>query len=555
MWLGTVLLIVAASVASNAAERTDRRRQALGTTERSQEQKRTRVGLSPTEDEPTSEEEAEDRARREPTQRPDQPVALDRVIDSATYRLGPGDVVVVNLWGNTFLEIELAVTPEGRILVPGVGPVAVAGSTLVQAERLVVDSARPAYGNSRLTLSLTELRTFRVHVSGMVEDPGSYVATPADRVSDVIGLAGGTADGASQRLIGLGRADGSTLPVDLALFLTTGEVAANPVVDMGDVIHVPATGDSVAVWGAVGLPGYYEYRLGDTFTRLIELAGGIREGARVSEVEWSRFPTDTGASIVRRIRLADLLRAPTDGSVRPGDRLLIPEQSSWRVRRSVTVAGAVTLPGEYSIVEGVTRLSDVLRRAGGLAPDADSRSTALVRAGRGIYADAELDRLSLMPPPKMTEAEIGYTKIRFRQNRGQTSVDVGRAVASPGGRDDPLLVDGDEIRVARTRHMVDVIGAVVAPGLVAYAEGRGVDYYIREAGGLGLNAREVSVRVVRAATGQWVEPDADTVPDPGDTIIVPERTEVLWWDAFKDGLMVASQVATVVLLAISVIRL
>ena len=148
-----------------------------------------------------------------PPERPS--VALDRIIDRTTYRLGPGDRLVLNLWGTTNRSFELEVTPEGDMLIPAVGPVHVADSTLAEAESLVVVAAQQVYEKARLTLSLSALRTFRIHVSGHVVRPGSHLATVADRVSTVIENAGGLEDDASLRRIRLDRRHTPERLVDL----------------------------------------------------------------------------------------------------------------------------------------------------------------------------------------------------------------------------------------------------------------------------------------------------------------------------------------------------
>lgn len=505
--------------------------------------------------EPASEKpsgEAESEAAESVTPLPT--AALDRLIDRSVYRLGPGDRILLGLWGATNRSFELEVTPEGDLLIPAVGPVRVAGQTLAEAERRVLASAESAYQNVRLTLSLVSLRTFRVHVSGHVTRPGTYAATSVDRVSSIIEGAGGLLDNSSLRRIVVRRSGVSVPLVDLELFYATGDTSLNPSVEMGDVVVVPVRGDSVALWGAVKTPGYHEYRPGDTISRLLRLAGGYAEDALVHEVEWASFPVDSGPAAVRLVDLATVRGTPLDSMVRPGDRLLIRSISEWRLRHSVRVAGEVQFPGIYPIVEGRTRLSEILRRAGGPAPEASLRNSQLVRTKVQRQADPEYERLSKMLVSEMRPEEYAYFKTRSRKGRGEAAVDFRRVLTAPGSVDDVLLVDQDVITLARRSDIVEIAGQVSRPGIIPLQEGNTVAFYLEQAGGFSWNADPRGVRVIKASTGVWVKPTNELVLEAGDTIFVPEKLPRDWWELFKEGLLITSQIATTIFIIQSIAR-
>lgn len=483
---------------------------------------------------------------------PSPPEALDRLIDRSTYRLGPGDRVTIGVWGTTNRAFDLEVTPEGDLLVPAVGPVRVAGLTLAQAEQRVVAAAESAYQNARLTLSLVSLRTFRVHVSGLVTRPGTYTATPADRVSSVIERAGGLLDDSSRRRIGVRRREASVPLVDLELFYATGDTSLNPSVEMGDVVHVPVRGDSIAIWGAVKDPGYYEYRPGDTMSSLLRLAGGYAEDAQPERAEWSSFPVDSGPAVLRVVDLTQALGTPLDSTIRPGDRLLIHSLPEWRVRQSVEIRGEVSFPGMYSIVEGRTRLSDIVRRAGGPTQKASLRNSRLLRRQAWRTPDSEFERLSKMLVTEMRPEEYAYFKVRSREGRGGVALDFRKALNDRGSIDDVLLVDQDLIIVARVTETVDIAGQVNRPGLIPLQEGKTVAFYLEQAGGVSWNANTPGIRVIKANTGIWVRPRDDMVLEAGDTIFVPDKVPRDWWEIFKEGLLVTSQIATTIFIIKSV---
>jgi protein involved in polysaccharide export with SLBB domain len=479
---------------------------------------------------------------------------LDARIDRDTYRLDPGDRLLLSLWGATNKSFELAVTPEGDLLIPAVGPVRVSRLTIAESEQLISDRASSAYRNTRLTLSLLELREFRVHVAGRVKRPGTYLATPADRVNSVIRLAGGVTDSASLRRIELRRSGTVPTLVDLQMFLVAGDTADNPSLQMGDIVTVPIEGDSIGVWGAVHDPGQYEFRQGDTVKRLIRLAGGFRDDAQPTEIEWTSFSVDSAPAIVKKVRIGDLRSPGADPAVHPGDRLLFYPQSEWRLRHSVTLEGEVRFPGVYTIVEGRTRISEVIARAGGITSSASLQNSRILRRKVQQEIDPEYVRLSKIPVSDMRPEEYAYFKTRSRGVRGYLSVDIGNAIDRPGGVDDAPLVDDDLIEIDRRRATVEVAGQVRRPGLIAFENGNSVQFYIEQAGGYSSGAHLRKIRVIKRSTGLWLKPSAELVLEPGDTIFVPEKEPVEWWELFKEGLLVVSQIATTIFIIQSVTR-
>lgn len=480
--------------------------------------------------------------------------SLDRVLDRSVYVLGPGDILMFSILGSTVQVPEIEITPDGRLIVPEFGPVDVAGLTLDEAERRVSEVAAESYANAQISLSILRIRQFRVHVAGLVEYPGSYIATAAQRVSDMIVKSGGLLDGASTRRLKLTRADGEELLVDLDGFLKGGDKSANPTLDMGDVISVPSMGEPVMISGAVGTPGEYEYRPGDSVERLIAIAGGLTDNAQTSRIEWTTFTNDTTPPVIREMDLSRVLAdRRLNGSLKAHDHIYIPPRTGWRRLQTVSVEGEVLHPGRLTIYEGETRISDVIRRAGGLTDQAYAGGSFVVRIPPEPGVDQEFDRIAeAMQYMELNSEETRFYRARSRQLFGVLGIDLEKALANPGGPDDMLLLDGDEIVVVDRVVTVEVIGQVGRPGLYRYEDGLTYEEYIERAGGFAWHSRPGSVRVIRGDTGNWIEPNGSTPIEPGDRIFVPQRENFDYWELTKDVVNLTSQVATIILLIITI---
>lgn len=508
--------------------------------------------------------------------------ALEKTINPDEYIIGPGDVLAVNIWGE--LSIDLRVTPEGRLLIPTVSDIPVAGIPLSEAKKRIKQEVRRKYIDSEVTVTLVSLRKFKVTVSGAVLNPGDVVVTATDRVSDAIKLAGGflqpiavttkreetsvetpskkevvvktsevksearlVIKEASKRNIRVTRRDGSVLRADILRYQVTGVKRYNPYLLDGDVIYVPIREEDVGVvgiYGAVKSPGLYEYVPGDKLSDIITLAHGLTMDADSTLIEVVRFDEDHKTTKSIKVNLRG---NPQDNDIplKPDDRIFIRSIPDFHEKKQVRVIGEVLYPGEYTIQEGETWLSDIIRQAGGVTEDASLEDAEVIRTAYTDIKDPELERLEKMSVADMTEQEREYFKIRSREKKGVIAVDFKKLFIDNDRSHDILLRDRDLIRVPTKGRTVNVTGQVVHPGLVTFKPGQGLDYYIKKAGGYSWNAHKNKVRIIRAKTGEWVKPKKNTRVDVRDTIFVPEKPERDWWGLFKDVMRVAAEIATV----------
>ncbi len=477
--------------------------------------------------------------------------ALEAPIDPATYRLGPGDGVYLNVYAAHSLDQDLTVTPEGKILVPRTGEVSVAGLTLLEAEKKINTLLMKDYRDPQASLSLRKLRTFKVSVLGDVLSPGIQNVTSMQRLSEVIDLAGGLRANSSLRDIEI-RTQSGVLRTrgDLVKYFSAYDVSANPLVQAGDVVVVQKVEHLITISGAVIAPGTLEYVPGDSLSTVIKLARGLSASAQPDSVEISRFdPNEPSAAKRFYVNYA----AHQDVALSDGDVIYIRSIPQYHVAHVVSVAGEVKYPGRYSIDVGKTKLSEVLHRAGGVLPDASLEEAALIRrVGVGSWEEdpewIRLERLGATNTERMTSDEYNYYVARMRQlGRTTMVVDFRALVEQHDPTQDLLLREEDSLWIPRARGYVNVSGSVNNQGNVLLIENGSYLDYIRKAGGFASSADKSGVRIINSRTSSYIDPSSqhDYQIGPGDTIVVPaERSE--FWKNFATTTAITAQVITIV---------
>ncbi|MFH1144956.1 MAG: SLBB domain-containing protein [Candidatus Eisenbacteria bacterium] len=504
-------------------------------------------------------------------------MGLEAAISGASYRLGPGDSLMVGVWAPQPLVMTLGVTVEGKLIVPGVGEFAVDGELLDDARQEIRTALLRQFRNVDITIALTSLRRFQVHVLGQVERPGTYLGTAADRVSAAVQWAGGFSKSASQRRIAVSTGDSVRAYADLFIFLQRGIPSANPWLRDGDIIYVPFARHRFNVQGAVNEPASFEFLQGDRFSEAIGFAGGFTPEAFPDSIEIARYvgpdrhPVRMFAIAGGELVAANELGAPwlppeagrfsaeganpqldsspdyPDFLLQPDDIVFVRAIPEYRVKRLVEIRGEVVYPGEYAITEGESRILETIKRAGGVTPEAFLSEATIIRREAIRLEDREFERLKTIPAADMTEDEYEYFKLRSRENPGRMVVDFHKLIVEGDETENLLLRHGDLISIPTARDFISVLGMVSSPGNIPYEPKWEPRDYITQAGGFAENAAKGDTRVIRAATGEWVSLDEAKDLEAGDTIWVPEKGDRDWWQFFKDTIAVTTQIVTIYL--------
>lgn len=464
-------------------------------------------------------------------------VALESTLDPEEYFVGPSDGIAVNIWTSPPLNFNLTVTPEGTLIVPTVGEVRVSDLKLSEAKKKVLAEIRKKYISAEATVTLTTPRQIVVLVTGNVLSPGSFVVRATDRTNTAIQEANKTDQllrekllelekTMSRRNITLKRKDGTAYHIDLVKFYATKEDRLNPYLREGDVIFVPTTNfekNMIGVYGEVNSPDRYEYVEGDSITDAIKIAYGVTRFAMVDSVEFSRLDSTAEVLSTTIINVRDILdkKAP-NLALNPGDRVVVKARPEMRRDYRVTIKGEVLFPGTYPVTKNNTRLSEIIRRAGGFTEYAALRYAALSRRSVSPQ-DIEIERLMSSRGSVSPEDSAYYhLETNLRLYKEVVNVDFEKLFSKHDSTQDVLLQSEDEIYVPSTGKTVYVFGEVVLPGHVPFVPGQDPGYYIRKAGGFADEARSGDIKVIKSKTKQWLDPGQTTI-EAGDYVWVPRE--------------------------------
>ncbi|HEX8394646.1 MAG TPA: SLBB domain-containing protein [Longimicrobium sp.] len=475
---------------------------------------------------------AQDTAATQPPAQPQvrRPVAaaddalLDAPVSRAQYRLGPGDVVTVSVTGNLNRVWEVPVGPEGALVVPEMGVTRVLNLNLDEAQARVRDLVLRFYQGVSVNLTLASARRFRVFVVGSVARPGARAATPATRVSDLVAPDNGPS---TVRNVIIRHAAGDSTIADLVRFRQAGDLAANPTLREGDVLVVPTADRSVQVFGRVYFPGTYEYRAGETLAGLLAVVnggGGFPSNA-ADTVRVSRF---TGQE-TREFFVFSRAEATGAGGagfrLQPSDAVYVAELANFQEQRSASVAGQVLRPGRYPIRRDTTTLRELVAMAGGFT-DRASLADAVLRRQLRTAEPLVLRQLRESPPELLSDEERRVLAAGTQGDRSVVVVDMRRLFEQGEDALDLTLQDGDALHVPERGTDITVLGAVLRPGVVEFVPGRGIQEYVRAAGGYARRASRGEVTVIRVGLGARMDARDVQRLEAGDQIVVPVRRRV-----------------------------
>lgn len=300
--------------------------------------------------------------------------AFETAIDSAQYLLGPGDQLLIKVWGALDEQFTTPVTPEGYVIIPSVAEVLVSGKTLAAGAAIITTELAKVFKNANFSVRLAKMRKFRVFVVGEVQVPGSYYFRAVDRLSDAIQLAYGLSSWADDTRIQLRHVSGAVDTVNISEFFVTGDLKYNPYLQGGDVVFVPPIDlerNYAILEGNVGSQGVYQIRPQETLFRFLTRLRTINRRSDIENIVLIR-----GAEKKVYNLLASEIAAQRE-VLQNGDRIMIPT-----TRDQVYVRGEVGRPGPLPYLANYTA-RDYAGLAGILDTAKDMKDIYVIRTQTG----------------------------------------------------------------------------------------------------------------------------------------------------------------------------
>jgi len=386
------------------------------------------------------------------------------------YQLGPGDELVMDLWGATEVSYVGMINNQGALKIDGVGQVYVNGLTFEQAKRKIIGrlkkkhsgigAATDSYNKIYTSINVTKVRTVQINIIGEVKVPGTYSLVSLSTVLNALYAAGGPTKEGTFRAVKLIRNGKNIATFDIYQYLLAGSEKGNIQVQDQDVIIVSPYKNLVTVEGAVKRPGKYELLKDEKLTDLVQYFGGFTSDAYTNLLVIERV--NGKQKEIKEVKLieADLF------TVKSGDKFIINEVID-KYRNKVNVFGEVYRPGDFEFIEGMS-LKDLIGKAEGITDEAFLSRGLLVRS----HDDTDKENIAF----SVSEILKGTKNI--------------------------LLKSKDEVRIyhkedLREKQIITIQGAVNNPQKFEFVKNMQIEDIIAMSGGLTEGADVKMINVSR----------------------------------------------------------
>lgn len=390
------------------------------------------------------------------------------------YRLGPGDAVIIDIYGASQKTIESTVSPDGTVTIEGYGPVNVSGLTVAQANARLRGTLGSRYSSSHIKLTVGQTKTIMVNVMGEVKAPGTYTLSAFATVFHALYMAGGTNDLGTLRNIKVYRNNRLVTVVDIYDYILNGKLTGNVRLADNDVIVVGPYDCLVNITGKVKRPMFYEMKKNESINSLLKYAGSFTGDAYKKSVRVNR---KTGREYaVFNVDEFDF----ASFHIADGDSVSV-DSILPRYANTVEIKGAVFRPGMYNIGEQINSVRSLVEHAEGLTEDAFTNRAVMHR----MKPDRTLEVISMDIAGIMS----------------------GKVADIPLKENDVLFIPTRQDKlIERT---ITIRGEVQYPGTYKYADNETIEDFVLQAGGLTDKASTVNVNVSRRVSdAKALQPDS-----------------------------------------------
>lgn len=381
------------------------------------------------------------------------------------YRLGPGDAVIIDIYGASQKSEQCTVSPDGDVVIEGYGPVAVSGLTVAQANTRLRSTLGSRYSSSRIKLTVGQTRTIMVNVMGEVKLPGTYTLSAFATVFHALYMAGGTNDIGTLRNIKVYRNNRLVTVVDIYDYILNGKLTGNVRLADNDVIVVGPYDCLVNISGKVKRPMFYEMKKNESVASLLKYSGSFtgdayNKAVRVNRKTGKEYAVfNVGEFDFANFHIAD------------GDSVMV-DSIIPRYANTVEVKGAVFRPGMYNLGEQVNSVRSLIEHAEG--------TTEMAFTNRAVLH-------------------------RMKEDRTLKVISVDLVGIMNGTTPDIPLQENDVLFVPTKTESIEqrtitIRGEVQFPGVYKYADNETIEDFVLQAGGLTDKASTVNVSVSRRVT-------------------------------------------------------
>lgn len=390
------------------------------------------------------------------------------------YRLGPGDAVIIDIYGASQKTIQSTVSPDGEVTIEGYGPVNVSGLTVAQANARLRNTLGSRYRSSRVKLTVGQTKTIMVNVMGEVKAPGTYTLSAFATVFHALYMAGGTNDLGTLRNIKVYRNNRLVTVVDIYDYILNGKLTGNVRLSDNDVIVVGPYDCLVTVTGKVKRPMIYEMKKNESVNSILKYSGGFTGDAYKKSVRVNR---KTGREYaVYNVEEFDFSSFRVDD----GDSISV-DSILPRYANTVEVKGAVFRPGMYNLGEQVNSVRTLVEHAEGMTEDAFTNRAVMHR----MKKDRTLEVIAV---------DIA-------------GIMDGKVPDIPLKENDVLFIPTRQDKIQE--RTITIRGEVQYPGTYQYADNETIEDFVLQAGGLTDMASTVNVSVSRrVADSKALQPDS-----------------------------------------------
>lgn len=380
----------------------------------------------------------------------------------ANYRLGAGDAVIIDVWGASQTTFEGTVSPDGTVTIEGVGPLALAGMTVKEANEYVKKQLGRFYANSNITLTVGETRSIQVQVMGEVMVPGTYTFSALSSAFNALYAAGGISEIGTLRDIKVFRQGRVVSTIDVYDYILNGNTKGDIRLADNDVIVVGPYECLVNIRGKVKRPMFYEMKENESVSRILDYAGGFAGDAYTDNVRLIRKSgREYSVYTVDEFEMNGFL-------LKDGDSLYV-DSVIPRFSNMAEIRGAVFHPGQYQMDGSIKTVRQLIKAADGLREDAFLKRAVMHRQKEDLTMEA-------------------------------LSVDVegimdGTVADIPLRKNDILFIPSSlDMKGERT---LTIDGEVNFPGIYQYADNTTIEDLVLQAGGFTEAASMAKVDVFR----------------------------------------------------------